>query len=295
MNDEPGGLMNLEDDAPETPVVPAVADSTVVAAPDAPVVPAVTEQEVQAAGGDRERAGLLAALRAERDTSKTLKDRAALADTYAQQLADARPYVEFLRANPHLMTPRAAEPPPAPKEADPDAVEAAQLMDFYKPDGQLDVDKGAKYLALQDRRAGRVTQEAVRPYREQSLQEKSAQNFALALGLKDPQGNSPSREALNTVWKTLSVEDTANVEIAATLAMLAMGADRMMGKAPAARPAAAPIPAPLVTEGSGGHQAAPGALSRLEEGIVQHRGMTAAKWAEHTAGFQPGRSNVLED
>ena len=185
------------------------------------------------------------------------------------------------------------EPTPAPPQADPDAVEAATLMDFYKSDGSLDVDKGAKWLALQDKRAGRLTEQAVRPYREQSLQERSTQNFAKALAVKDPQGNSPSPEALKAVWTTLGVEDTANPEIAATLAMLAMGADRMMGKSPSAKPA---LSAPLVTEPSGGtSQGAPVKLSRIEEGIAAMRGVSAEKWAEHTRGFQAGRPTVLED
>lgn len=278
--------MNLEDDAPETPPVEPVA----------PPPPAETHEAAVEMEGQKYVP--LSAVLAERKQRQELKAKADLADDLVQQVQALKPYAEFLKANPQLMQPRAAEPPAAPPQADPDAVEAAQLMDFYKPDGTLDVDKGAKYLALQDRRASRASSEAVKPLRDHSLQERSQQNFVRALSVKDASGQSPSPDALRAVWGVLKPEDTANPEIAATLAMLAMGADRMMGRGtppPSLGPSVAPSPPPLVTETSGGTIQTPGSLSRLEETIAAQRGMTTAAWRDATTGIVPGRSNVLEE
>lgn len=281
--------MNLEDDAPASPppaVVPPPADIP----PAEPPVPA-TEQELQEAGGDQKTAGLLAALRAEREKSRTLTTRAAKADEYEQTLRTNQPYVDFLRANPNLMAPKQPEAPPPPASADPDAVEAAQLMDFYKADGTLDVERGSKYLALQDRRSARVTDQAVKPFREQTTQERSQQNFNMALQIKDANGQTPTRDALTAVWKTLGPELTADPQVAATMAMLAHGATAMTRKNGPAPPATAPV----ITEPSGGRTAATPTMSAIEERIAANRGVTPQKWAEHTSGYQAGRPQQLED
>lgn len=302
MADElPPGSMNLEDDEPSADATVPVTDMGVVSpAPAVPVQaapapsseePAPTDQDVQEAGGDQRVAGLIAALRIERQKARTATERASRVDALEQELAQNRPYVEFVKANPNLLQPRQPEPPPVPPAADPDAVEVAQLMDFYKSDGSLDVEKGAKHLALMDRRAGRQSQEAVKPYREQSLQERSDANFQRALNVRDAEGNLPSQEAVRSVWNLMPVEDRAKPETAMVMAMLAHGADKLRMKVPIAAPQSAPV----VTESAGGQSRPLVSLSALEERILSQRGTSAQAWAEHTKTFQPGRPTVLED
>lgn len=285
----PEGAMTIDDPDDGAPASPPPVQSAPVDPPAPPADPAQAEAEIEQAGNHRER-GLLGALKAERARNQSLATAAQERDQLLQRVNELAPYEQFLKANPALMQPRAPEPPPTPPQADPDAVEAAQLMDFYKADGTLDVDRGAKYLALQDRRAGRVTSEAVRPFHEQTLRERSTQNFAKALQVKDASGNSPSPQALKAIWQALPESDTANPEVAAFLAMTAMGADRMTTK-----PAPA-VPPPVVhTEGLGSLPRASAPMSRFEENLARTRGLTADAWQQKTAGYVKGQPQVLEN
>lgn len=288
MSDElPPGSMNLEDDAPE-PVAqePAAPEPAPIAAE--PAIPA-TDQDLQQAGGDKEKAGLLSALRAERERARVATERAQKADEYEAQLRTQQPYVQFLQANPSLMQPRAPEAPPAPPQADPDAVEAAQLMDFYKADGTLDIERGAKWLTIQDRRASRVTQAAVQPFHAQTAREKSMQNFAKALQTKNSAGQAPTEAALRAAWSMVPETDSADPNIAATLTLMAIGAQSMMKTAP-------PVPPPaLVTEPMGGLPTRAAPMSAFEERLARSRGMQAQTWHERTAGFKQGEPTVLEN
>jgi hypothetical protein len=238
-------------------------------------------------------AGLIAALRIERQKARQATERASRVDSLEAELAQNRPYVDFVKANPNLLQPRQPEPVPAPPSADPDAVEAARLMDFYKADGSLDVEKGAQHLALMDRRAGRLSEVAVRPFREQSLETQSATNFQRALAVKDAAGNLPNPESVRAVWGVMPLADTANPQVASMLAALAHGLDKFRPAGPVAPQA--PARAPLETEGAGGQPRARVSLSKLEERIIGQRGQTAQAWADDTKNFVHGRPTVLED
>jgi hypothetical protein len=290
MSDEPlpPGSINVEDDGPAPPP-PAVDPPAEPVAPPEPV--AATPEDLQQANGDPKTAGLLAALRAEREKSAALKDRAARAEEYEQTIRQQAPYVQFLQANPGLMQPKAPEPPPAPPQADPEAVEAAQLYDFYKPDGTLDIDRGKKHVEFVRRNAGHVTQEAVRPFQQMTRAQQSEANFQRALQTTAPNGQKPSEAALRSVWTQLGPESTADQQVAAVAWMTALGAEAMTQRKPVAPPALAPV----VTEPSGGRTTTPAALTPLEMKIAANRGVKPEQWAAHTSAFQPGREQVLED
>lgn len=284
MSDElPTGSVNLEDDAaPAAPVVPPAAPP-VAAAPEPPAVPDAVELEGQ-------QYVPVAALTSERRQRQALQTRADRVDALEQELAQNRPYVEFLKNNPQLTQPRAPEPQ-TPPQADPQAVEAAQLMDFYKPDGQLDVDKGARYVKWQQNISRAAAGEAVRPVVEASERTRSQANFQRAHQIKDASGASPSKESLTAAFSIMPEADTANPQVAAVLTALAFGMDRM-------RQVGAPAPPvfePVAGEASGGQPRARQVLGPMEQKVAAAKGMTHAKWAEQTQGFQPGRSNVLED
>jgi hypothetical protein len=93
----------------------------------------------------------LAALQAERENVRSLRERAARADQLETEWRNAQPYVQFLRDNPDLLKPRTAPVPaaaPSP-EADPELVNLARTLDLYTPEGQPDAKRSA---ALASRR-----------------------------------------------------------------------------------------------------------------------------------------------
>lgn len=284
---------NLEDDGPAIEAPAPVAEQPAQeAAPDAPVDDRAAEVEAVEVGGQKYvPAGVLKALREE---ARTLKERAAQADQLEAQWRDAQPYVEFLRNNRDLLIQRQQPEPvaPAAPQADPDALEAARLMDFYKPDGTPDTDKGARWLALQDKRGERIADARVRPILQQTAQDQASLNFQRALQIKDANGESPSLESLQAVWQAMPPDLVADQRVAGVLAATALGLDRM--RTP--RKATVPVPPPaLVTETSGGNPRTRPLLSPLEERIAAERGISATKWAENTRGYQPGKATVLED
>lgn len=291
MSDElPEGSVNLEDDGPEIPSAP---DPVAAAAPPEPPAPVAEPEPEESVEINGQRMVPVGALVAERKQRQTLSEKAAQVDQLQEQVRRMAPYVEFLRANPGLMQPpqQRPEPPPSAPQADPDAVEAAQLMDFYKADGSLDVEKGAKWLSLQDRRAAHVSREAVRPYQELTAQQKSQSNFQAALTVKDAQGVAPTRESLEAVWRMMPTADTSDPQVAGVMAALALGLDRMKPQPQRVAPSAPP----LVTEGSGGNVKARPVLSALEERVAKERGISAQTWSELTKDHTRGRSVVLED
>jgi hypothetical protein len=284
--------MNLEDDGPALPAV----DPPPPEAPTAEMPPAdqhAAEVEAVEVGGQKYVP--LAAVLAERNEKKALKDRASKADAYEAELAQMRPYIQFLQANPQLLQPRTPEPVPAhqaPAE-DPDALEAAQMMDFYTSDGKPDVARGAKWLALQDRRNQRQTQEAVRPYAEQSQQERSQVNFMRAAQIADADGRKPSEAALREVWSNMPAELTSDPKVAGLLAMIAFGMDRVRTKD---GPVAPPVPPPaMVTEASGGTPRVRQVMSALESRVAAERNINQTNWMDRTKGFTANRPSVLED
>ena len=171
MSDESVVGVSLEDDTTPTPV-----PGSQTAAP--PVPPAEPPAEVDPNSVDlkdeQQVRGLLAELSRVRGTNRDLKAKAERADQLEQYVQQKQPYITVLEQNPDLFKRPSAPPAEPPKPgADPDALEAAQLMDFYKPDGSPDTDRGAKWLALQDKRAGKLTQQAVQPFAEVDAQRRA--------------------------------------------------------------------------------------------------------------------------
>jgi hypothetical protein len=157
------------------------------------------------------------------------------------------------------------------------------------------VDRGARWLALQDKRAGRVAQQAVQPWAQQSVQERAQGNYTQLRGWATTNGIKP--EIIDGIWQMAAREPNgmhtlANPDSVRALALLAMGANTLSTPKQPAPPAQPPV----ITEGSGGSQKVPQArLSAVEEAVLKHRGMAANKYAELTKGFKPGVSNVLEE
>jgi hypothetical protein len=301
MSDE--NLINVEDDGPELP------------APDASAAAGEPIPEPVAAGApepdgdidlnavdvkDEARIkGLIGELSRKRAENKTLRQQAEKAAQLEQELAQSRPYVDFLRNNQHLLQPQQPrEEKPAAPEADPDAVEAARLMDFYKPDGQPDVERGARWLALQDKRAGRVAEQRIAPTVQQSLQDKANANYQMLRNFALPNGEKLKSEIVDGIWTMAAREPNglqtlANPDSVRALALLAIGAQSLGTPTQPAAPAKPPV----VTEAVVGRGALSPAvrLSGVEERTIAQRGMKPEQYAALTKNFQAGRSNVLEE
>lgn len=284
------GLMDLESDA--APVAP-VEDAT-PPAPDPVAPPAEDEPDAVEVAGQR--VVPLGVVKDLRDKVRQLTEKAEKADQLEQWQRENEPALRFLQNNKDLLVQRVQEPAPkAPAEPafDPDAREAALLMDFYKPDGTPDDERGSRYLALQDRRAGRLADDRMRPVLQRTQQEQASANFQMARQFKDVNGESPSDASLRAVWSAMPPDLVADQQVAGVLTALALGLDRLNG--PKRGPSVAVPPPALVTEGSGGNPRTRPTLSAFEERIAGERGVSATKWQENTRGFTPGRAQALED
>lgn len=290
-------LINVEDDQPVAPVeTPAPVEPPAPEAPVASTEGAEIDLNAIDIRDEGRVKGIIGELSRMREQNRTLKSQAERAIQLEAELNQAKPYVDFLRANPHLTQPRQPEPqaPPQPS-ADPDAEEAARLMDFYKSDGSPDVDRGARWLALQDKRSGRMAQQAVQPWAQQSLQERAQANYGQLRTWATTNNIKP--EIIDGIWTMAAREPEgmktlANPDSVRALALLAMGANTMTTPRQPAPPAAPPV----ITEGSGGSARIPAArLSAIEENVLKHRGMSASAYQDLTKGFKAGVSNVLEE
>ena len=291
-------LNNLEDDTPaaapvvETPPVPVVEAAT-------PAPPVEAHEEEPQPGDDARVTGLRTALIAERKQRQALVVKAQRADELERWAAEKAPYITVLEQNPDLFKrPQAPAAPVVEPDAadDPDALEAAKLMDFYTSDGKPDANRGAQWLKLQDRRAGRVAQQAVQPWQDATMQERANQNFYRVLQARSGNGTKVSEQAVRAIWEKVKhepngIQTLANPESAAILGVMAIGVDAMMRQAPAP-----PALDPVVTEASGGSvRPASKPISQLEEKVLKNRGVSAAQWAEHTKGFVQGRPTSMEE
>ena len=283
MSDETA--VNLEDDGPETVPSPAPAEPETVAAEATPEGETPPDVEVEG-----QKFVPLPALIKEREKAarETAELRQQLEYLTAQQQAQ-QPFIDFLKQNPHLTQPR---PEPAAKaEDDPRAVEMAQRLALFRPDGSLDVDAGARTLGLMRTVAEETTQRYVAPIQQVTEQTKSAENYHRVLAqAKTKAGRTPNPAALQTLWQSLPPALTADPQTANLLGILAFGMEAVsQGETPTAPPPVVP------TEGSGGLPQSRPAVSALGAKIAADRGRTEKQWAENSKGFRPSRSSVLED
>src|SRR5262245_40549452 len=155
---------NLEDDTPAPPVAQEPQAET-------PQEPKAAEVEAVEVAG--EKYVPVSAIIAERKARQIAEQAAQRAQEIEQWAYQNRPYVDFLKNNPQLLQQRQEPPPQAPAapNEDPEAREAALLMDFYTADGKPDVEKGARWLALQDRRAQKAAGDVMRPLAQSTAQE----------------------------------------------------------------------------------------------------------------------------
>lgn len=281
----PAGTVSLEDDDPAPVAQPEVV---------APAQPETRTTEEAAVDAEIERLdpnGLLAALKAERAEKKALKEKASRVDQLEQYAQQAKPYVDFVNANRHLIQQPQQQAQPQPTQADPELVELAETLSLYTADGQPDVKKAERIAKFTEARAQKQAQQFVQPVARTMAEQRSAQNYHTVLSYIGPNGEKVDQAVLRNLWSQVPADQTANPEVAAYLQMMAIGVSRMAGKPQVVPP---PNP-PLVTEASGGNPRSAPALTDLQRRVAQQRGMNETKFADLGKGFHPGRTSSLED
>lgn len=287
---------NLEDDGP------AALPEETAAVPETPEAPAEEAQpaEVEAVEVAGKKyvplGGIIAERKGRQEAEKTAKELQARLQQLESQYGQIAPYAEFLKNNPQLLNPKQPEPQVHEPQDDPDLVELAQTLELYDPQtGKPDVKKAEKILNVQRREAERIAAQQVQPFQQQQIQAQVAQNYAMAVNAKTPDGEPLNRQVFDDLWRQAAAEPggmktLSDPRSVMALVLMASGAARWTQQPKAPAP-----PPPLETEASGGNPRMRPSLSALEERIAADRGVAPSKWAERTSRFQRGASNALED
>lgn len=237
----------------------------------------------------------LAALQAEREQVRQLRQKAAQVDQAVEWVNTHKPYIEFLQNNPQLLQPRQPDPAPSPVQPQQDEtlVQLARTLDLYTPDGQPDAKRAGVIRNMVKTEAQTIAQETVKPLAEMTTREKAQVNLRDAKAVTLPDGRRPNGQILDMLWQQGDARVLATPEGAAAAVAIAVGLEGFQ-----AQPAAPPQPPatpPVVTEPAGGRNLNRPAVSEFEQRVMQLRGITPQKYAEYTRNFRSGAANVLEE
>lgn len=278
--------LNLEAPPVETPPV--------VETPAPPVDPEDAADEAVAVETPQGKMVPLPAIKALRKENKELKKQAGKVDQLEQWQRDAAPYVEFVQRNPHLMQPQQ----PAPQQGDdPALVEIAQTYDFYKAGGGYDLDKAKRHQTNVRREAQQIAQQVVGPVAMTNYNAQATANYQKAVAQKLPNGVPIDKALLDTAWTELYKQNPAVLADPRAVQIMVNNVKMVQLEASPMPPTPrAPNGPPVVTENVGPRPGAPGTrMNDTQRAIVQNRGIDDKKFGELTAGFTPGRMNILED
>lgn len=237
------------------------------------------------------------ALKEARKQARELKQKADQYDQVVGYVNQVRPYIDFLQANPTLMTRTHQETQPTPttttQPVDPKAETLAKTLDLYTADGKPDVARAQVIRDMVKAEANEQATAQIRPLEESTTRERSQFMYQRALVTKAPDGRAVNQAVLDALWSRTDPKITSTEEGAAGIVAMALGLSLMQGTTqPAPTAPAAP---PLHTEPAGSRNTARAPLSALDERIATIRGIDQKTYAERVKGFQSGRPNVLED
>ena len=230
-------------------------------------------------------------LEQERDA---LREKAAQADQLATWVHESKPYIDFLRQNPDFLKARDPKSAPPSPQTDTDAIEYAKEFDLYAADGTPDTARARRIIDKQTAIAQQAAQAAVKPFAQQTMEQRAAGNLERIKAQKDGSGNPVGDEALNATAGLLiaqmgrdnAVALFADPGNASVIAAIAHGLQVMT---PKKAPITAPEGAPLETEQSGG-----GSDLKVSEHSLRVTGLTEAKYRDAAKRFTPGQTNPLE-
>ncbi len=244
----------------------------------------------------------LSALSAVRERLKEAKKGSAEAADLRTQLAQAQaqaaqlvPYAQAYETMRQAQQQAPPQPQPAqPAEDTSELEEVARVLDFWKPDGTVDLDKARKHQGLVERQATKIAQRAMAPLVRQHVNTAAQQNIALAKATKNPDTGKPLDPAVidavvNRIASQPGGDETlADREQMKMLWVVAKGLSPAQAAAAVAEPSAVvtPAAAPVVTERSGGRNASqPTALSAAEKRAAKDAGLTEKAYLEIAKGM----------
>ena len=280
----------------ETPDPPAPEP---VAAPEPEPAPDPIEAEpegtVDVAGQKHVPVG---ALIAERREKQALKQKAEQYDQLAGYVHQVRPYIDFLAANPGLMTRTQQDTAPTPvtttQPTDQKAEVLARTLDLYTASGEPDVKRAQAIREMIRGEAEEQAEAKVKPLQESTARERANYNYQRALITKSPDGRAVDKDTLDAIWSRTDSKITATEEGAAGVVAMALGLSVMRGGSQPP-PVTQPLAAPLHTEPAGGRHTGKLSLSQLDEQIAKLRNIPQKEYADRVKNYQPGRPNQLED
>lgn len=246
----------------------------------------------------------LSAVKALREELKSVKALAQKANQLESELNAARPYVDFLNKNQHLLQPKPEAPPPPPDPStDPTLVEYARTLDLYDAAGQPDVKRAAKLREMTRAEAQAVAQAALAPMATQTNEQRAAQNLSHIMATaKDANGQALEEQYLTAAVRSVTgqvprdqaVKILADPQVANLLALTALGLQASHKKGtPAAAVPAVPAPGPVLeTERPGG--SAQVQMTEESRRLMRSAGISEKQWTESAKKYVPGRANVLE-
>lgn len=244
----------------------------------------------------------LSALLETRQTVKDLKKQladlepaSAEAAQLRQYLHEAKPYIEFLKNNPQLLTPQ-AQPQRQPEPTDDiEAVDYAKEFDLYTADGKPDVTRARRIIEKQTKIALAAAQQATAPIAHQTESNKVSTVLQALSQEKDGEGNPVNPAAINAVAQDLvqKLGQAGARRFLATDESYDLVANMVWGKhakMPRKKMPAAPEHPPLETERAGGGSGEIVIDSRRLHAL----GMTEKAYKETAKGFKPNSYNELE-
>jgi len=243
----------------------------------------------------------VSALKAVREELKTLKPAAEKAAQLEAALADARPYVEFLKAHPELLRPQ--QQPQAPvKEPDPQddptLVELAKTLDLYDAStGKPDTTRAAKIRDLTRKEAEAIADQRIAPVTQQTHQQQLQANLQWMANLKDADGRPLEGTFINSTIKAIygalpekeALRILADPHVAEVVGYTALGRQAASKKS-APKPPENP---PLHVETAGGGTGI--VLNDATKKLARSVGLSEQKFIETAKRFKPGQYSPLED
>ena len=224
---------------------------------------------------------------AEEGTAKAASLEAKVA-SLEQQLSQVTPLAQAYQA--------ALQAQPAPEPQGPTAEEARELEeiardnDYYRTDGQLDLDRAKRQQARIYKAAEKIAQSTIAPYQQQTLTDRSTQMLHNAKLTTLPDGSKPAPEVLDWIWSRIDPNLTSTREGAQQAFIAAVGHAHAVGKIikGTTAPAREPLPPPILTEKSGGKDFTATTLSEADKRSARDLNMTDKEYAEELGKMPQG-------
>lgn len=254
------------------------------------VTPGRRMVDVSVVAAERKRARETATRQVREKELAPLQEKAKQVDALQQALNAAKPYVELVQQNQHLL--RKPEPTPLEQQiSDDDAAQEARDLQLYTKDSQLDIATAKKIIARRRtetaQAATEAAQQAVAPIQAATATDRSRQNFAQMAALRDSDGRPlVDPQILAAEWVQLPADLTQHPQVAEVVLERAIGKSLRQGKR-----VSPPAREPVFSESPGGRGPSPVVLTDLDRKL----GLTEKDLKASAGKFVAGGISVIGD